>query len=989
MASSRPFPTASRIPAANDDSSGLGVWGRGGTAHSRSATASSLTGLAASSTAAPAEEAAPVLRPPEAEGMSVSMWASRFKRERAPGEGPIGPPADHSGGFGRGRPINSAATAKTPAGSQFGSRGQHAQGAAAHATASGVASNAEDPPDSANSFLAPGNPPLSEGLEDEAKILDALRLEEKEREAARTVEGWSAEEEQWFYKDYQGNVQGPFKATNMQDWYSQSYFKNDLLVRHQDDQEFKELGAVIQDLGESVEPFLVAPLSKRRPATPPPPPQQQQQPDMPQHVEQTPQPHHQQLQQQPSFDGQQQSPWQNQQQQHAPGQGGQLGGFPGQMGPYGAQQQQQQFPGQANGPFGGQPPFGGINGEPSLEEKLRQQEQYILMVQARQILEQQLRAGLPPDQRLLAVLQAGMAQQQQQPLQQQQQAPWSNQAPQPAPWGAPQPAFQQMQQQPLHHQQQGPSWDAMQQQQQRQPGDPWGASQMQQPQQFQQVQPQAAQQPQQQPQESVHAQEHHYQPAAIGTPRRSRSPEIPERQPEQQQAAVEQPAETRAPEPEVVPSPEPAPQAEPVKAAPQEESPEPMQVVSHKKQSKRSAASPQPEEVQETRNNDYAGNLSVLPEDEFHKHDAAGNRQDVFDEPLPEPAPAQTATPTGGLPAKPAPWANATEVQQKQSVTSGPSLREIQEAEQKAAEARKNAERARRQQSGGSAPAAGQPVTLSWGLASMTSAGSKTPDVVSSPTTGGPGMAWNTSAVPKKKTLAEIQEEEQKRLQRAKELAAASRAGTASKAYADSATRQASQPPPGAGWSVIGASGKASSGPVPTAVASRPSTVAAVAAPQRAASGSSLPTKPSVPSSTLRVNGATPASRSGSLSASSGPSPEFIAYVKQQLKGLTIKVDDFIEMLLSFPLDPSPDVVEIIAESVYANSGTLDGRRFAQDFVAKRKMDAQGRSITASTPAPAPERSASDVLKAPPKVSDPFTGFKVVKQKAGKKKTGR
>lgn len=47
-----------------------------------------------------------------------------------------------------------------------------------------------------------------------------------------------------------------------------------------------------------------------------------------------------------------------------------------------------------------------------------------------------------------------------------------------------------------------------------------------------------------------------------------------------------------------------------------------------------------------------------------------------------------------------------------------------------------------------------------------------------------------------------------------------------------------------------------------------------------------------------------------------------------------------MQMLLSFPLDPSPTVVEIISDSVYASSSTLDGRRFASEFVAKRKADA-------------------------------------------------
>lgn len=48
-------------------------------------------------------------------------------------------------------------------------------------------------------------------------------------------------------------------------------------------------------------------------------------------------------------------------------------------------------------------------------------------------------------------------------------------------------------------------------------------------------------------------------------------------------------------------------------------------------------------------------------------------------------------------------------------------------------------------------------------------------------------------------------------------------------------------------------------------------------------------------------------------------------------------------MLLSFPLDPDPATGEIISEMIYANSTTLDGRRFANEFIAKRKADAASR----------------------------------------------
>ena len=53
-------------------------------------------------------------------------------------------------------------------------------------------------------------------------------------------------------------------------------------------------------------------------------------------------------------------------------------------------------------------------------------------------------------------------------------------------------------------------------------------------------------------------------------------------------------------------------------------------------------------------------------------------------------------------------------------------------------------------------------------------------------------------------------------------------------------------------------------------------------------------------------------------------------------------------MLLSFPLDPDPSTSEIISEMIYANSTTLDGRRFASEFINKRKTDAQ-REIQIAT----------------------------------------
>jgi PERQ amino acid-rich with GYF domain-containing protein len=48
-------------------------------------------------------------------------------------------------------------------------------------------------------------------------------------------------------------------------------------------------------------------------------------------------------------------------------------------------------------------------------------------------------------------------------------------------------------------------------------------------------------------------------------------------------------------------------------------------------------------------------------------------------------------------------------------------------------------------------------------------------------------------------------------------------------------------------------------------------------------------------------------------------------------------VDDFVTQLLILPAE-----AEIISDSVYANSQTLDGRRFADEFIRRRNMADKG-----------------------------------------------
>lgn len=94
-------------------------------------------------------------------------------------------------------------------------------------------------------------------------------------------------------------------------------------------------------------------------------------------------------------------------------------------------------------------------------------------------------------------------------------------------------------------------------------------------------------------------------------------------------------------------------------------------------------------------------------------------------------------------------------------------------------------------------------------------------------------------------------------------------------------------------------------------------------------------------------------------------------------------------MLLSFPLDADSSTMEIISDLIYANSTVLDGRRFASEFVTKRKVDAASRPKGAAVAGGAIGKipSIADIVKAQPKpAQNEWGGFKVVnkKKKGGK-----
>ncbi|KAI9019202.1 hypothetical protein CLU79DRAFT_759073 [Phycomyces nitens] len=102
------------------------------------------------------------------------------------------------------------------------------------------------------------------------------------------------------------------------------------------------------------------------------------------------------------------------------------------------------------------------------------------------------------------------------------------------------------------------------------------------------------------------------------------------------------------------------------------------------------------------------------------------------------------------------------------------------------------------------------------------------------------------------------------------------------------------------------------------------------------------------------------------------PSNVFYDWCQKSLKELKKDVDaeELLKMLLSFPLVPSP--FDIIKEIIYANSISMDGRRFAETFIKYRKADLDGQLKT--------------IVAQPVNAKIP-NSFKVVTKKSKKKST--
>lgn len=89
------------------------------------------------------------------------------------------------------------------------------------------------------------------------------KSQEQDREAANQIPATQQKQMvmpdrmRWIYRDPQGNTQGPWSGLEMHDWYKAGFFSPELLVKKLEDGDYEPLAQLIRRIGNSREPFLV------------------------------------------------------------------------------------------------------------------------------------------------------------------------------------------------------------------------------------------------------------------------------------------------------------------------------------------------------------------------------------------------------------------------------------------------------------------------------------------------------------------------------------------------------------------------------------------------------------------------------------------------------------------------------------------------------------------------------------------------------------
>ncbi|MDC6270792.1 GYF domain-containing protein [Acetobacter pasteurianus] len=210
---------------------------------------------------------------------------------------------------------------------------------------------------------------------------------------------------------------------------------------------------------------------------------------------------------------------------------------------------------------------------------------------------------------------------------------------------------------------------------------------------------------------------------------------------------------------------------------------------------------------------------------------------------------------------------------------------------------------------------------------------------------------WATAATNEKaapvKSLAEIQKEEAE-LAKAKNAAAAAAAAAQAVTGATAATAAAAAAVGGVGASnayptnMSFANALANSVPREdttawTTVASSKKPTVAKKQPSIATTSTGVSTSKVTPQLLRSVSATKPSATGINFQAIR---EDFLVWARSQMTNLypSVSKNDLLEMFITLPISSS-DTPQLISESIYASSATMDGRRFAQEFV-KRKNKA-------------------------------------------------
>ncbi|XP_077971199.1 GRB10-interacting GYF protein 2-like isoform X2 [Styela clava] len=113
------------------------------------------------------------------------------------------------------------------------------------------------------------NPPISQSIPfssnssiGQSPAHQPLPIGHSNKKSSSPIEQLQQLASTWFYKDPQGDIQGPFSSTQMMEWFNAGYFTMVLLIKRACDTEFVPLGELIKTLGQVPFTSPAPPLQK-------------------------------------------------------------------------------------------------------------------------------------------------------------------------------------------------------------------------------------------------------------------------------------------------------------------------------------------------------------------------------------------------------------------------------------------------------------------------------------------------------------------------------------------------------------------------------------------------------------------------------------------------------------------------------------------------------------------------------------------------------